>query len=133
MAGGSPQNYGCGETQALTDAAVITLDLSQPGSNIPPATGAGGPGTGNSFSVTLGGNRTLNILNQVDGQLIYLYVTQDGTGSRTLAIQSNGTAAVRPGGASVLSTTAGAVDLVEILYRKNLGYSFVTADGLAYS
>jgi len=112
------QSFGTGGTQALTDAATITLDLAST--------------PGNSFSVTLGGNRTLNILNQIPGQKIDLYVTQDGTGSRTLAVKSNGTSAVVSTG-TLLTTTAGAVDLIQIAYRATLGYSFVYPLGKAFS
>lgn len=116
-----PQSFGIGAVQTLTDAATITLDLGQASGTVPPGSTVQ-VGTGNSFAVTLGGNRTLNILNATDGQVIYLYVTQDGTGSRTLTVQNGGTAALKSG--TPLSTTAGAVDLVAIQYRGDLGYSF---------
>lgn len=121
-----------GSVQTLTDAATITLDLGKQPGAIPPATTPVGIGTGNSFAVTLGGNRTLNILNQGDGEVIKVYVTQDGTGSRTLTIQSNGTAALVATG-TLLTTTAGATDLIEIIYRADLGKSFVHAQGRAYA
>lgn len=124
--------FGVGPVQTLTDAATITLNLGQAAGTIPPATTPTQVGTGNSFKVTLGGNRTLNILGQADGQVIFLYVTQDGTGSRTLAIQSNGTAALVATG-TLLTTTAAAVDLVEIVYRADTGQSFVSAIGRAYA
>lgn len=55
---------------ALTDAATIATDAS----------------LGNVFTVTLGGNRTLgNPTNPTSGQKILYRVTQDATGSRTLA------------------------------------------------
>lgn len=58
---------------ALTDAATITLDAS----------------LGNTFTVTLGGNRTLAApTNPVNGQKITLRVRQDGTGGRTLTFDS---------------------------------------------
>ncbi len=42
---------------------------------------------GNHFRVILGGNRTLaNPTNATDGQRILFEITQDGTGSRTLAL-----------------------------------------------
>lgn len=79
----------------LTDGATITPDLSK----------------GNKFKVTLGGNRTLaNPSNITEGQEWRVYVTQDGTGSRTLAF---GTYYDWPGGvAPTLSTAAAAVDLL---------------------
>ena len=56
---------------ALTDAATIAIDAS----------------TGNIFTVTLAGNRTLGAPtgSPVNGQLMEVRVRQDATGSRTLA------------------------------------------------
>jgi hypothetical protein len=82
-----------GTISALTDGATITADFA----------------AANNFSVTLGGSRTLaNPSNQTAGQSGCIWITQDGTGSRTLAYGSqwdftNGTA-------PTLSTTAAAVD-----------------------
>lgn len=84
---------GGGAAVPLTDAATIALDAS----------------LGNLFSVTLGGSRTLAISNASPGQRIRIKVTQDGTGSRTLTV----TGAVVSG--TPLTTTAAAVDLVEIM------------------
>jgi hypothetical protein len=62
-----------GEITGLTDGATITPDLAD----------------SNNFSVTLGGNRTLaNPSNIVAGQSGSFFITQDGTGSRTLAYGS---------------------------------------------
>lgn len=85
---------------ALTDAANIATDSS----------------LGNVFSVTLAGNRTLdNPTNLVDGGTYSWIVTQDGTGSRTLAY---GALFKWPGGTvPVLSTAAGAVDLITAVYN----------------
>jgi hypothetical protein len=82
-----------GEITALTDGATITADFAD----------------SNNFSVTLGGNRTLaNPSNIVAGQSGCIWITQDGTGSRTLAY---GTDWEFTGGtAPTLTTTAGAVD-----------------------
>jgi hypothetical protein len=80
---------------ALTDGATITPDFAE----------------GNNFSVTLEGNRTLaNPTNLTAGQSGAIVITQDGTGSRTLAYGSyfkfpNGTA-------PSLTTTAAAVDVL---------------------
>jgi len=65
----------------------------------------------NNFTVTLAGNRTLdNPTNVVAGRTYTWVVTQDGTGSRTLAY---GTAFDFPGGtAPTLSTAANSVDMV---------------------
>lgn len=84
-----------GTVSALTDGATITPDFA----------------AANNFSVTLGGNRTLaNPSNQTAGQSGVIVITQDGTGSRTLAYGSywkfsNGTA-------PTLTTTASAVDVL---------------------
>ena len=81
---------------ALTDGATITPDFA----------------AGQNFSVTLGGNRTLaNPSNIVAGQTGSIVVTQDGTGSRTLAY---GTYWDFAGGtAPTLTTSANAVDRVD--------------------
>jgi hypothetical protein len=84
-----------GTVMALTDGATITPDFA----------------AGNNFSVTLGGNRTLaNPSNLTAGQSGTIVITQDGTGSRTLAYGSNWKS---PGGtAPTLTTTASAVDVI---------------------
>jgi len=82
-----------GEITALTDGATITPDFAD----------------SNNFSVTLGGNRTLaNPSNIVAGQSGCIWITQDGTGSRTLAYGSDWD--FTGGTAPTLSTAAGAVD-----------------------
>ena len=79
----------------LTDAASIALDLA----------------TGNNFTVTLAGNRTLeNPTNAVAGQTGQMYVIQDGTGSRTLAFGSN--YKFSEGTAITISTSTSSVDLL---------------------
>ena len=84
-----------GAVVALTDGATITPDFAD----------------GNNFSVTLGGNRTLaNPSNQTAGQSGAITITQDGTGSRTLAYGSNWK--FSNGTAPVLTTTANAVDIL---------------------
>ena len=84
-----------GAVVALTDGANIATDFS----------------LGNNFSVTLGGNRTLdNPTNIVAGQSGIIVVNQDGSGSRTLAF---GSFWKFPGGtAPTLTTTASAVDVI---------------------
>lgn len=84
-----------GTVSALTDGATITPDFA----------------VANNFSVTLGGNRTLaNPSNLTAGQSGTIVITQDGTGSRTLAYGSNWKF---PGGtAPTLTTTASAVDVI---------------------
>lgn len=62
-----------GQIVALTDGATITPDFS----------------LANNFSLTIGGHRTLaNPTNIAAGQTGSIYITQDGTGSRTLAFGS---------------------------------------------
>jgi hypothetical protein len=79
---------------ALTDGSSITPDFD----------------AGRIFSVTLGGNRTLeNPTNQAAGQSGVVIVRQDGTGSRTLSYGTNWKFA---GGAPTLTTTANAIDAI---------------------
>jgi hypothetical protein len=80
---------------ALTFGATITPNFS----------------SGNIFTVTLTGNATLaNPSNLVAGQCGQMFITQDATGSRTLAY---GTAWKFPGGtAPILTTTASATDIL---------------------
>lgn len=84
-----------GAVVALTDGATITPNFA----------------AGNNFSVTLGGNRTLaNPTNLTAGQAGTIVVTQDATGSRTLAFGSSWKFAA--GVAPSLTTTASAVDVL---------------------
>lgn len=69
----------------------------------------------NHFTLTLGGNRTLaNPTNLQDGVILNWLLTQDGTGSRTLAYGSQFKWA--GGTAPVLTTTAGARDYLSGQY-----------------
>lgn len=85
---------------ALTDAATIAVNAA----------------LGNVFRVTLAGNRTLGApTNPADGQMLNFEVTQDATGSRTLAYASAyefSTTLASP----TLSTAAGKVDLLSFRY-----------------
>lgn len=84
-----------GSISALTDGTTITADFA----------------VANNFSVTLGGNRTLaNPSNLTAGQAGVIVITQDGTGSRTLAYGSYWKFA--SGTAPTLTTTASAVDVL---------------------
>ena len=84
-----------GTITALTDGATITPDFA----------------AANNFSVTLGGSRTLaNPTNLTAGQSGTIVITQDGTGSRTLAYGSYFKFA--GGTAPTLTTTAAAVDVI---------------------
>ena len=84
---------------ALTDAASIATDAS----------------LSNTFTATLGGNRTLaNPTNLTNGCIYNWRVKQDGTGSRTLAY---GSKFKWPGGtAPTLTTTASATDFISGQY-----------------
>lgn len=86
---------------------------------------------GVNFSVTLAGNRTLgNPSNGQPGTWRRIQVTQDGTGSRTLAYGGNYR---HPGGtAPVLSTAAGAVDTLYI-YCRTASIFEVHVGGLAWA
>lgn len=89
-----------GAISALTDGATITPDFA----------------VANNFSVTLGGNRTLaNPTNLTAGQSGSIFITQDGTGSRTLAFGSYWD--FIGGTAPTLSTTASAVDRIDYVVR----------------
>lgn len=82
-----------GTVSALTDGATITPDFA----------------AANNFSVTLAGNRTLaNPTNLTAGQSGVITITQDATGSRTLAYGSYWK--FPSGTAPVLTSTASAVD-----------------------
>ena len=84
-----------GAITALTDGATITPDFA----------------LGNNYSVTLAGNRTLaNPTNLTAGQSGVILVSQDSTGSRTLAFGSYWKFA--GGTAPTLTTTASAVDVI---------------------
>ena len=83
---------------ALSDGSTITPDFD----------------TAQNFSVTLGGNRTLANPNNIDaGQTGSIFVTQDGTGSRTLAFGNK--FAFAGGTAPTLTTTASAVDRIDYI------------------
>ena len=89
-----------GVVTTLTDGATITPDFL----------------TNSTFTVTLGGNRTMaNPTNLIPGQTGSIFIVQDGTGSRTLAWGSywnfiNGTA-------PTLSSNANTVDRVDYVVR----------------
>jgi hypothetical protein len=79
---------------ALTSSTSITPDLN----------------TGMNFTLTLAHNTTLqNPSNIQAGDSGIIEITQDGTGSRTMAYGSNWKF---PGGAPVLSTAAGSIDVL---------------------
>jgi hypothetical protein len=84
-----------GSVTTLTDGATITPNFA----------------LNNSFTVTLGNNRTLaNPSNLVAGQSGVFIINQDGTGGRTLAYGSNYD--FGGGTAPTLTTTANAQDMI---------------------
>ena len=92
------------KTSALTDAATIAVDASK----------------ADFFHVTLGDNRTLGAPTNPlsDGQKIMFRITQDGTGSRTLAfnaIYRFSTALPSP----TISTATGAIDYLGFIYHES--------------
>ena len=91
-----------GEITALTDASSIATNLA----------------LSNNFSVTLGGSRTLaNPTNIVAGQSGSFFITQDGTGSRTLAYGGN--FKFVGGTAPTLSTAAASVDRIDYIAKSS--------------
>ena len=101
-----------GAVTALTDGATIAVDFN----------------SSNNFSVTLGGNRTLGQpSNQVVGQSGSIFVTQDGTGSRTLAYHADWDFA--GGTAPTISSAANAVDRIDyIVAAANKIHAVATLD-----
>lgn len=98
------QFKGEGSIVALTDAATIAVDAS----------------LGRIFRVTLAGNRTLGVpTNPEDGYEIDFEVTQDATGSRTLALASGAGGFVLPSAIAntTLTTTAAAMDIIRCRYN----------------
>ena len=87
-----------GQVTGLTSASSITIDMS----------------TTNNHSVTLAHNATFaNPSNQVAGQSGSIFITQDGTGSRTAAWGANWK--WKGGIAPTLTTTAAAVDRIDYI------------------
>jgi len=99
-----------GEITALTDASSIATDLA----------------LSNNFAITLGGNRTLaNPSNITAGQSGSIFITQDGTGSRTLAYGSYFKFVA--GTAPVLSTTAAAIDRIDYVVKSSTAIQAVAS------
>ena len=87
---------------ALSDGATITIDMA----------------TACHHSVTLGGNRTFAApSNQVVGQAGSIFITQDGSGSRTAAF--NSAFKFVGGTAPTLTTTASAVDRIDYIIKSS--------------
>ena len=99
---------------SLTDAASIAIDM----------------GLGNNFAITLAGNRTLSApTNVTPGQTGYIYVVQDGTGSRTLAF--NSAYIFVSGTAPTMSTGANAIDLLVYNAKTTTAITTVVVKALA--
>ena len=87
---------------ALSDGATITIDMA----------------TACHHSVTLGGNRTFAApSNQVVGQAGSIFITQDGTGSRTAAF--NAAFKFVGGTAPTLTTGAGLTDRIDYIIKSS--------------
>ena len=85
---------------ALSDGSTITIDMA----------------TACHHSVTLGGNRTFAApSNQVVGQSGSIFITQDGTGSRTASF--NSAFKFIGGVAPTLSTAASAIDRIDYIIK----------------
>jgi len=100
----SAQLFRVSSWASLTDAATITWAIASA-----PAANA---------TVTLGGNRTLNITNPVTGGSYVLKIVQDATGSRTLTLGTGCTWKIGGGGSGVITptTTANAIDILAFTY-----------------
>ena len=97
---------------ALSDGATITIDMA----------------TACHHSVTLGGNRTFAApSNQAVGQSGSIFITQDGTGSRTATF--NSAFKFVGGTAPTLTTTASAVDRIDyVILSSNVIHCAVSLD-----
>lgn len=104
---GTDEAWASIEPVALTDGATVAVDLS----------------AGINFTLTIGGNRTLGQpSNAKVGQSGFIKITQDATGSRTLAYHADWQFA--GGTAPVLSTASGTVD---VLFYQVLSANFIYA------
>jgi len=103
-----------GNVTSLTDAASIAIDM----------------GVGNDFAITLAGNRTLSApTNVTPGQTGYIYVAQDGTGSRTLAF--NNAYIFVSGTAPTISTDANTIDMLVYNAKTTTAITTVVIKALA--
>ena len=103
-----------GEITALSSATTITIDVA----------------ASNNFSVTLGHNTTFaNPSNDTAGQSGSIFITQDGTGSRTASWGSDWD--FIGGTAPTLTTTAAAVDRIDYVILDGTNIHAVAT--LAYS
>ena len=107
LSGGAAANV-----TALSDGSTITIDMA----------------TACHHSVTLGGNRAFAApSNQAVGQAGSIFITQDGTGSRTASF--NAAFKFVGGTAPTLTTTAAAVDRIDyIILSSNVIHCAVSLD-----
>lgn len=89
--------------ESLADGATINIDWEDASTQY----------------VTLGGNRTLQFDNPVNGGVYVLIITQDGTGSRTVTWP---TISWPGGSAPTLSTGANDVDMFAFVYANSTWY-----------
>lgn len=105
---------GFGIPQVITDAATQTFDMS----------------SGGFYSWTMGANRTMSApTNMAAGQLIFLEIKQDATGSRIMTWPS--TFSWAAGTAPTLTTTAAAIDCILGFWNPTLGKWRMNIFGLA--
>jgi len=85
---------------------------------------------GSTAAVTLTANATLSITNPVAGMYGLIRITQDATGSRTLALPTGSKVINGGGGVVTLTTTAGATDVLSYFYD---GTSYYWTVGYNYN
>lgn len=93
---------GDGDFETLADGATVTWAF-------------GGKESRNA-KVTLAGNRTLAITGATNGATGTIFITQDGTGSRTLALPAGSKVIGGGDGEVTLTETAGATDALSFCY-----------------
>lgn len=103
-----------GGIASLVDAQTITWDVSN----------------GWNASVTLGGNRNLEIANPVPGSVYNIVVRQDATGGRSLNLPSNSKVFGGGEGSIILTSTANAIDMLSAYYD---GYYYYWTYGLNFN
>lgn len=86
----------------LTDGATVPWDVTNLREDV--------------ATLTIGGNRTLDIVGAAAGFRGTILVTQDGTGSRTLTLPANSIVRDAGAGAITLSTAAGSKDMLVVMY-----------------
>lgn len=119
---------GTTDTQTLTAKTFVTVSTTLSDA----ATVATNAALGNHFRVTLGGNRTLgNPTNPTDGQVCTWEIIQDGTGSRTLALDTQFTLGTTVS-STTLSTTAAKRDFLTARYNSTATKWYVVGFAAGY-